>query len=171
MLGRGRELPIIVVWETRFPDANASCRAMDVSWRGCAWLQNYLLFITYLHWWERWILSAIPNATTAATPTPTTIAIFALFDKPAPWIRSTSAYDMLFVPPALLSVIENEESSIWMMDPFIWVLSRSVTFTRAFSPVPRFCKSALIFSTCVICCNGVCVDCGWELGVAAIAGL
>jgi hypothetical protein len=39
-------------------------------------LQNYLLFITYLHWWERWILSAIPNATTAATPTPTTIAIF-----------------------------------------------------------------------------------------------
>ena len=25
MLGRGRELPIIVVWDTRFPDTNASC--------------------------------------------------------------------------------------------------------------------------------------------------
>src|ERR1700730_4987247 len=96
MLGRGRELPIIVVWETRFPAATASCRAMDVSRRGCAWLQNYLLFITCLHWLERWILSAIPNATTAATLTPTTIAIFALFDKPAPWIGSASAYDIVF---------------------------------------------------------------------------
>src|ERR1700687_4006183 len=74
-------------------------------------------------------------------------------------------------PPAFVSVIENEDSSIRLMDPFIWVLSRSVTFTRAFSPVPCFCNSALIFSTCVVFCDGVCADCGWELGVAAINAL